>query len=78
MSSNMTAEDKVFQWASSNYLAEQMDDEVVISDDETMLAWIDDHKIGVNEHQTSQNILNDIVALADNATRFFNMAEKEK
>tara|TARA_R110000751_G_scaffold80359_1_gene162271 strand:- start:34 stop:258 length:225 start_codon:yes stop_codon:yes gene_type:complete len=74
----MTAEDKVFQWASSNYLAEQMDDEVVISDDETMLAWIDDHKIGVNEHQTSQNILNDIVALADNATRFFNMAEKEK
>ena len=77
MSSNMTAEDKVFQWASSNYLAEQMDDEVVISDDETMLAWIDDHKIGVNEHQTSQNILNDIVALADNATRFFNMAEKE-
>ena len=78
MSSNMTAEDKVFQWASSNYLAEQMDDEVVISDDETMLAWIDDHKIGVNEHQTSQNILNDIVALADNATRFFNMAEMEK
>ena len=77
MSSNMTVEDKIFQWASSNYLTEQMDDEVVISDDEAMIAWIDDHKIDVNEYQDSQYILNDIVELADNVTRFFKSIQGE-
>jgi len=77
MSSNMTVEDKIFQWASSNYLTEQMDDEVVISDDEAMIAWIDDHKIDVNEYQDSQYILNDIDELADNATRFFKSIQGE-
>ena len=77
MSSNMTVEDKIFQWASSNYLKEQMDDEVVISDDEAMIAWIDDHKIDVNEYQDSQYILNDIVELADNVTRFFKSIQGE-
>ena len=77
MSSNMTVEDKIFQWASSNYLTEQMDDEVVISDDEAMIAWIDDHKIDVNEYQDSQYILNDIAELADNATRFFKSIQGE-
>ena len=77
MSSNMTAEDKIFQWASSNYLAEQMDDEVVISDDETMLAWIDDHKLEVYACLSAWYILTDIVALANNATRFFNSIKGE-
>ena len=77
MSSNMTVEDKIFQWASSNYLTEQMDDEVVISDDEAMIAWIDDHKIEVYSCLSAGYILNDIVALADNATRFFKSIQGE-
>ena len=80
MSSNMTVEDKIFQWASSNYLTEQMDDEVVISDDETdefMIAWIDDHKLEENAYQQAGYILNDIAILADAATRFFKSIREE-
>ena len=77
MSSNMTVEDKIFQWASSNYLTEQMDDEVVISDDETMIAWIDDHKLEENAYQQAGYILNDIDILADAATRFFTSIKGE-
>ena len=77
MSSNMTVEDKIFQWASSNYLAEQMDDEVVISDDETMIVWIDDHKLEENAYLSAGYILNDISILADSAIRFFNSIKGE-
>ncbi len=72
MAIKLTKEDKIFQWASSHYLTEMMNDHIVIGDDETMIEWIDDHKIEGNEYQDSGYILNDIDALADSATRFFN------
>jgi|TARA_R100001509_G_scaffold1441_1_gene1341 hypothetical protein len=72
MAIKLTEEDKIFQWASSFYLTEMMDDHIVIGDDETMIAWIDDHKIEANEYQDSGYILNDIDELAHSATSFFN------
>ena len=54
-----------------------VDDEVVISDDETMIAWIDDHKLEENAYQQAGYILNDIAILADAATRFFKSIKGE-
>jgi len=77
MSSNMTVEDKIFQWASGEHLTACMPDEIVIGSDEKMYNFIQEHITDEYEYCESKHMLGKICNLAWSAERFFTLIKKE-
>jgi|TARA_R100000152_G_C6698885_1_gene128834 hypothetical protein len=71
MAIKLTLEDKFFQWASGEYLTEQMPEEVCIGSDEIMHDFISDHVCETWKGEDPQCILEHIDALANDAQEFF-------
>ena len=77
MAIKLTLEDKIFQWASGEYLTEQMPEEVVTGSDEAMLDFINEYVIEPFEFVNTQDILESIAILAEDSQRFFTEIKDE-